>query len=220
MGRFARRLQGNLISMPTLFHAPIACSLAVRIAAAEGQVPLDIEYVDLESKALASGGDLYPYNPLGLVSTLRLDDGQVLTENTAILLWLQAQSPKPGFRRDPNDPDYYQLVQWLAYVSTELHKQLLRIVLYGEATDAVKDRFRALADSRFALLDKHLQQHQNLLGHDVTAADAYLIWFLALTDRAKVSLNGFDALKTYKSRHHQNPVIKTLIDEDFEKLAE
>lgn len=202
--------------MPTLFHAPGTCSLAVRMAAAESAVPLDIVSVDWESKALEGGGNLRDHHPLGLVSTLQLDDGQVLTENTAILLWLQAQSPKPGFRRDPGDPDYYQLVQWLAFISTELHKQLLRIVLYGEATDAVKDRFRALANSRLAMLDQHLQQHENLLGPDISAADAYLIWFLTMTDRARVSLDGFDALKAYKSRHHQNPAIKALIDADIE----
>ena len=57
---------------PLLYHTPLNCSLAVRIAAAEGGVELEIDRVDFKTKALSSGGSLLDINPLGQVSTCLL----------------------------------------------------------------------------------------------------------------------------------------------------
>ena len=73
--------------MPTLYHAPLTCSLAARFAAAEGGVDLDIAYVNLQSKELDRGGSLYDVNPLGQVSVLQFEDGSKLTETSTVLLW-------------------------------------------------------------------------------------------------------------------------------------
>ena len=184
----------------TLFHSPLACSLAVRIAAAEAGIDLKLEQVDLASKALASGGHLTAINPLGQVSTLRMENGDLLTETSACLLWVQAQSLEPAFRTEPSDPAYFQMVRWLSFIATELHKQIFRIVFYEEATDAVKDRFRALAPSRFDVLDAHLTDRPFLTGERFGAADAYLAWFFVLADRAGVALQEHPNLCAYRDR--------------------
>ena len=133
----------------TLYHAPLACSLAVRMAAAEGHVPLDIAYLNLRTKTLETGGSLYDINPLGQVSVLRLEDGGILTETSTALLWIQSRSPVAWFRRDPFDPAFFQLARWIAFCATELHKQIFRIVFSPEARDTMKDRIRDLAPLRF-----------------------------------------------------------------------
>ena len=202
--------------MPTLLHTPFACSMAVRFAAAEGEVPLAIQQVDLRTKNIVSGGTLYDTNALGQVSTLILEDGEILTENTAILMWVQSQSTKESFRRLPTDPHYFQLIRWIAFVSTELHKQLLRVVFYPEATDEVKDRIRGLAPARFALLDQQLSDSPFLLGENFSAADAYLSWFLVLASRARLDVSPYTKLAEYQTRTHARPAIKALIQEDSE----
>ena len=73
----------------TLLHAPLACSLAVRFAAAEGNVPLDIVHVNLQTKECEDGTSLYDINPLGQVSVLRLEGGEIITETSTVLLWIQ-----------------------------------------------------------------------------------------------------------------------------------
>ncbi len=174
---------------------------------------LEVDRVDFDTKTLSSGGSLLDVNPLGQVSTMRLDTSELLTETSACLLWVQSQASAP-FRVESDDPDYYQLVRWLGFTATELHKQILRVVFYPEATDRVKDNFRALVPDRFALLDTHLSTRAYLLGDRFSAADAYLIWFFVLAERAKVMLPGYRHLEAYCSRVFARASVAETIAQD------
>ncbi|WP_170772125.1 glutathione binding-like protein [Ruegeria lacuscaerulensis] len=200
--------------MPTLFHAPFTCSLAARFAAAEAGVELEIEPLHLRSKNLAAGGSLYDVNPLGQVSVLSFDDGTKLTETSAVIAWIQAQSKDNDFRISPDSPEYFQMLRWLAFCATELHKGLFRVVFYKEATDEVKDRVRALAPLRFQIIEDHLNGRDYLLGNRFSAADAYLTWFFVLSDHAKVDHSAFPNLNAYRARALSRPTIAALIDDD------
>ena len=96
--------------MPALlYHCPFNCSLSVRFAAAEGDVSLGVDLVDFATKTLASGRSLLDVNPLGQVSTLRLETGELLTETSACLLWVQSQA-QTDMRVAANNPAHSQLV--------------------------------------------------------------------------------------------------------------
>lgn len=198
----------------TLYHAPLTCSLAARIAAAEGDVPLELEYVNLRTKDLQSGGSLYDVNPLGQVSVLQPDQGELITETSTTLLWIQSQSRNPEFHRDPTSPEFFQLARWISFCSTELHKQIFRVVFYPEATDEVKDRVRALAPLRFEVLNQHLASRPFLLGEHFSAADAYLSWFFVLAGNARLDASGYAHLDAYRERVLSRPSIQALIDSD------
>lgn len=201
----------------TLYHAPLACSLAARFAAAEGGVPLDIEYLNLRTKELKKGGSFLDVNPLGQVSVLKPENSAIITETAATILWIQSQSENTSFRIDPSHPDYFQMIRWLGFCATELHKQIFRIVFYGEATDDVKDRIRDLAPQRFEFLDRHLTDRPYLLGDHFTAADAYLTWFFVLSDRAQLDASGYKNLSAYSERTLSRPLIAELIISDTAK---
>jgi glutathione S-transferase len=69
-----------------LYFAPLACSMSARIALAEAGAAIDLAEVDTHAgRIVATGDDYRAVNPLGYVPALRLDDGTVLTENSAIL---------------------------------------------------------------------------------------------------------------------------------------
>ena len=69
-----------------LYFSPLACSLATRIALYEAGTEANYLEVDPKTKVVQKdGSDFRAVNPLGLVPTLRTDDGTVLTENAAIL---------------------------------------------------------------------------------------------------------------------------------------
>ena len=201
----------------TLLHAPLACSLAARFAAAEGGVEIDLRIANMATKDLTGGGSLYDANPLGQVSVLQLPNGEVLTETSVVLAWLQAQSANDEFRVDSTASSYFQLLRWLGFCATELHKQIFRVVFYPEATDAVKDKVRALAPQRFKLLDARLERHDYLLGERFSAADCYLGWFFVLADRAQVEPSDFPNLQRYRDRVLARPKIAALIADDREK---
>ena len=79
--------------MVTLFYSlgsPYA--RMVRVALIETGLPVEQVKVTLRDPA----STLLPYNPVGRVPTLRLDDGTVLTESLLILSWLDGRFPASG----------------------------------------------------------------------------------------------------------------------------
>lgn len=202
--------------MATLYHAPLTCSLAARFAAAEACVDLDVTLVNLATRKTEDGGSLYDINPLGQVAVLDLGDGTKLTETSAVIAWIQSQSTAELFRIDPSDAAYFQMLRWLAFCATELHKGLFRVVFYQEATDEVKERVRGLVPSRFQLLDTHLKDRDFLLGDRFSAADAYLGWFFVLSSYADVNHTAYPHLEAYRKRVLAREAIAALIAEDTE----
>src|SRR5688572_27130009 len=89
-----------------LYFAPLACSLATRIALYEACASARYTQADTHSKTLSDGSDFFAINPMGQVPALRLDDGTVLTENTAVLQYVAEQfpnarlAPRPGIRSE------------------------------------------------------------------------------------------------------------------------
>jgi len=84
--------------MLTLFYAPGACSLASHIVLEESGEPYEAKKVDLAGGEQRTEAYL-KMNPLGRVPVLRLDSGEPLTENTAILPYLGKR-----FGMWPKDP--------------------------------------------------------------------------------------------------------------------
>jgi glutathione S-transferase len=78
--------------MVTLFYSPGSpYARIVRVALIEIGLAPRIDHVEVTLRDPASA--LLPYNPVGRVPTLRLDDGAVLTETLLILHWLDTQLP-------------------------------------------------------------------------------------------------------------------------------
>jgi glutathione S-transferase len=73
--------------MLTLYYAPGACSLASHIVLEESGEKYEAKKVDLAGGEQRTEAYL-KINPLGRVPVLRLDSGEPLTENTAILPYL------------------------------------------------------------------------------------------------------------------------------------
>ena len=80
-----------------LYFSPLACSMATRIALYEAGAEANYLEVDPKTKVVQKDdSDFHGVNPLGLVPTLRTDDGLVLTENAAILQYVADRFPNAG----------------------------------------------------------------------------------------------------------------------------
>ena len=80
-----------------LYFSPLACSMATRIALYEAGAEAELSRSRSADQAvLNDGSDFRTVNPLGLVPTLRTDDGVVLTENAAILQYVADRFPQSG----------------------------------------------------------------------------------------------------------------------------
>lgn len=179
-------------------------------------MPLDIQPTPLGEQAPS---DFTAHNPLAQVSTLILPDDSILTETSACLIWVQSQSQNPDFKRTADQAEYFQMLRWIGFCATELHKQLLRIVFYDEATEDVKNNFRQLSKSRLQRLNDHLSDRNTLVGSTYSAADAYLAWFLTLAPKAGADLSQYNSLSAFSDRVQNDKDLIFLLSDDTQIKA-
>ena len=192
-----------------LFFSPLACSMSGRIAFAEAGVSVDLVEVDpVTKRVLATGEDYRAINPLGYVPALRLDDGTVLTENSAILQYVADAYPEAGLAPAQSDAlGRAKLRQWLSFISSELHKGLMLPLLGRETPAEVKAWTIQKYGSRLAYLDKRLAGREFLL-EKFSVADAYLATVLNWTQATpEIDLKSYPNVKAYLERMRQRPSI-------------
>ena len=199
-----------------LYFSPLACSLATRIAFYEAGAEANFIEVDAKTKeVLRDGSDFRKVNPLGLVPTLRTDDGTVLTENAAILQYVADHFPDAGIATGPG-MERSRLHQWLCFIGTELHKGLFVPLLDKKAVPDVKSWVLNKNLSRLDYLEDYLKGRDYLLDH-FSVADAYLVtvinWTMATPP---VELARWPVLKAYYERLRARPSIAKAIAEEFE----
>jgi glutathione S-transferase len=156
-----------------LYYSPGACSLAPNIAMHEAGIPFELERVDNKAKTTKSGENFWDVNPKGVVPVLKLDDGQVLTEAVAILLYLAERKPEAGLLPKHGTMEYYRALEWLNFLSSEIHKQFTPLFKDG-TPDAYKPVAKKNLIAAFDHIDKHLAGKQFLVGDRLSIADIYL----------------------------------------------
>ena len=196
-----------------LHFAPMACSLATRIALYEAGAPARFTLVDLKSKTLADGSSFLDLAPLGQVPALLIDDGTVITENTAVLQYVADRFPESKLA-PPSGLQRARLQQWLGFIGTELHKGIFIPLLDLQASDEVKRWGREKLASRFAILQAHLEQ-QELLLDDFSVADAYLFTILNWTRVTGIDLKRWPAIAAYHERLAQRPAFRKATGEEW-----
>jgi glutathione S-transferase len=166
-----------------LYYAPGACSLADHIALIAAGIAHSIEKVDLKVKITESGKDYRTINPKGYVPALALDDGQVLTENLAILLYIAHSADKLL----PQEFAVWRTIETLAYIATEVHKSFKP--LFDPTADGdAKSRAKQLIGQRLEFLDGQLGNRQFIVGDEMTVADCYLFVMLTWCRRCDIAL--------------------------------
>src|SRR5882672_5089635 len=159
-----------------LYYSPGACSLAAHIAAKEEGLALDLIRVDLKTHRTERGEDYRRLNPKGYVPALELDDGSLLTENVAILPFIADQRPEAGLAPPPETMARTRLIEWLAFLATELHKSFGPIFHHGD--DVLEAEARNTIEKWLAYIADRLAGRDFLMGEHFTVADAYLFVML------------------------------------------
>lgn len=190
-----------------LYYAPGACSLSPHIVAREAGVAIELVKVDLASHQTAGGDDYYRINPKGYVPALGIDDHQVLTEGIAIVQYLADRNPAAGLVPPAGTFERYRLVEWLAFISTEIHKTFSP--LWNPATpEATREAAKAALERRFGYLSAQLAGRNWLLGDQFTVADAYAFTVLNWTRFLKIDLSGHPVLVAYLERVAARPKVR------------
>jgi glutathione S-transferase len=187
-----------------LYYSPGACSLADHIALHEADMKFDLVKVDLKTHKLEDGRAFTDINPKGYVPALQLDNGDVLTENIAILSMIAENFPAliaPGpFGRS-------RLLETLAYISTEIHKSF-KPLFDPDATEAEKNKASKLIATKLAFISTQLQGPY-LFGEKATVADAYL--FVMLMWATKNGISVPDPLVEFSKRMRSRPTVQAAL---------
>lgn len=199
-----------------LYFSPLACSMATRIALYEAGAEANYLEVDPPTKKVVNDGtDFRTVNPIGLVPTLRTDEGVVLTENAAILQYVADRFPQAGLGA-AQGIERTRLHQWLCFIGTELHKGLFIPVLDRKAPQEAKAYVLEKNLSRLDYLDNYLKGCDFLLDH-FSVADAYLVtvinWTMATPP---IELSNWPNVKAYYDRLRQRPSVAKAIAEELE----
>lgn len=183
-----------------LYYSPGACSLADHIALHEADIKFDRVRVDLKTKLMENGQKFGEINPKSYVPTLEMDDGQILTENVAILSWVAHRKPSLGVSGESGS---FRLTEMLAFISTEIHKQFGRI--FKPSCDAEAAAAREKVGQRFQLIST-MMKGDYLFGDQASVADAYL--FTMLLWAGKVGLELPSRLTEFGERMRARPAVQ------------
>jgi glutathione S-transferase len=189
-----------------LYLAPGACSLADHIALTEAGIDVEMIRVDLQTRITEHGSNFVDVNPKGYVPALVFDDGEVLTENVAILDWIAGEMPglAPGGRigRSRN-------IEMLAFLATEIHRPFMRWMF--SPADEEKQAAKQAIIERMALIASKL--HGNyIFGDAFCTADAFLYVMVRWARESDFDLS--ETLIAYADRVEARPSVqKTLLAE-------
>ncbi|MGO4713593.1 glutathione transferase GstA [Bradyrhizobium sp. 2TAF24] len=196
-----------------LYYAPGVCSLAAHIAATEAGLPLDLAKVDIRSEPhrIADGRDLKEVSPKGVVPVLELDDGRILTEGVAILLYLADRKPEAMLAPAHDSFDRYRLHEWLTFISSELHKTFSPWLFHPEygpqPAIIAKERLR----DRFGILQAHLAAHDYLVADRFSIADAYCFTIMNWSRGRGIDLGDWPHLMRYLAGIAERPSVRAAL---------
>lgn len=183
-----------------LYLTPGACSLADHIALTEAGIDVEPVKVDLRTRRTEHGGDFTAVNPKGYVPALAFDDGEVLTENVAIMDWVAGEAPHlaPAGRlgRARN-------VEMLAFLATEVHRPFMRSMF--SPAEAEKQAARQAIADRLALVADRLDGDY-LFGDDFATADALCYVMVRWARDSGMALP--EPLAAYAARIEARPAVQ------------
>ncbi len=183
-----------------LYLTPGACSLADHIALTEAGIAVEPVEVDLRTRKTGHGDDFTAVNPKGYVPALVFDDGEVLTENVAILDWVAGQAPHLA----PKGPlGRARNVVMMALVATEIHRPFMRS-MFSPAEAEKQAALGAIAE-RLGLIARSLDGDY-LFGESFATADALLYVMVRWARDGGMKLD--DRLLAYAQRVEARPAVR------------
>jgi glutathione S-transferase len=190
-----------------LYYSPGACSLSPHIVLRELGLPFEPVLASTKTHKLADGTDYYTINPKGYVPLLELDDGQRLSEGPAILQYLADKEPGKNLVAAPGTMPRYRQIEWLNFVSTELHKSYSP--LFNPAMpEEGKAVFRKRLRGRYEYLNQQLEGKSFLMGDAFSLPDAYLFTVTNWAKPVGVDIGDLSNVQAFMVRMATRPAVQ------------
>jgi glutathione S-transferase len=191
-----------------LFYSKGSCSLAARITIHEMKADCEYELVDLRKKLYGNNQDYYQINPHGYVPALQLDNGEILTENVAVQIYLAEKFHATNLLPPVTDMKRYHVIEWLSYVATEIHKNCGPLFNSSIPVEINENIFKPMLIKKLAGLDAHLAENKFLVGDQFTIADSYLFVILTWMPHFNIDFAQWPNLDRYFNEIKNRPSVQ------------
>jgi glutathione S-transferase len=200
----------TLESHMKLYYMTGACSLASLVALHESGIKFETAALDRKTRKTSDGEDYNQVNSKGYVPALRLDDGQVLTENVAVLLYIADRNPATKLAPAAGTLERYRLIEWLAFINSEIHKNYAPL-FHPDVGEETKQFTRANLSKRLDWLNAALGANVFLTRDTFTVADAYLFVVLGWSAHAGIDIAKWPNLKRYRTELASRPAVRAAL---------
>lgn len=205
-----------------LYYAPITCALAPYITLTEAGANFAVRPLNLR-KSQHHTPEYLKLNPKHQVPVLVID-GQPLTENPAIQIWIHRNFPDAKLL--PSDPlQELRAISLLSWCASGIHPYLFRLNSPGLCCDlpGAEDAVRRLAQKqlfeKFQIADDLLSGRQFFFDH-FTAPDAHFFWCFRRGTLFDLDLSQFKHCAAHFERMKERPSVQKLLAYEKQVQAE
>lgn len=201
--------------MLTLYYGRGACSMAPHIVLEESGEKYTPHVVDLAKGEQRTDSYLKDIHPLGRVPALRLDDGSMLTENTAILPYLGKR-----FGLFPKDPvGEARTLSTIGFFASTVHPANTHVVRAERfATDPaahanIKETGRNAFHGYLKQIDGMLAGRE-WLGKEYSVIDAYAFVFYAWGIKRELPVKEMKNYTAFAERMAKRPAVQRVMEDE------
>ncbi len=200
--------------MLTLYYAPGACSMAAHIVLEESGEKYEPQRMDLTKGEQRTEAYL-KIHPLGRVPALRLDNGEPLAENTAILPYLGKR-----FGLWPTDPvGEAKALSLIGFFAASVHPANAH-VSRPERYAADPSAFPTLKETGLKTFHGYLQQIDGMLAGREWFSDRYSVLdpygfvFYTWGARRELPMGELKNYSAFKDRMVQRPAVRRVVEDE------
>ena len=201
--------------MITLYYHRGACSTSNHFALEEAGVEYEAIEVDLKVLDDPLVIKVRALNPMAQTPVLVLDDGQVLTQNSATLPFIADLAPEKELLPQQGTIERAQAESWLAFIASDLHPTIIEYAypsLPDNDADRAKSRrfYEDRVERRLKILEDRFGTRNFILGDRYSVIDGYALVVLGWSAAAKLSLEAYPNIRAYIARIEARPVIQRI----------
>jgi len=196
-----------------LYYAPMTCALVPYVTLTEAGADFDVQNVNSRSGQLRTP-EFLALNPKHKVPVLIID-GEPLTENVAIQIWIARQYPHAKLL--PREPrQEIKAISLMAWFASTIHPHLTpnaRPENYcdlPESGESVKRAANKMLFEDLAIADRLLTDREFFFDH-FTAPDAYFFWCFRRGLSFKLELSVFSNCAAHFERIKQRPSVQKVL---------
>jgi glutathione S-transferase len=204
--------------MLTLYYAPGACSMAAHIVLEESGEPYEAKQVDL-AKGEQRTDEYLKIHPLGRVPAMRLDNGEPLAENTAILPYLGKR-----FGLWPSDPvGEAKALSTIGFFAASVHPAHAHV---GRPERYTSDQsaYPAIKEMGLKTFHGYLQQTDKMLAgrewlsDKYSVLDPYAFVFYTWGVRRELPMAEMKNYTAFKDRMLKRPAVQRVVADEGLKV--